>query len=150
MSSATSFRVRSALHAKCSHGASCQRNLGRPLAHRFFGCWSRSVGSVAASFSRPTRPVAHSLKLSEMARPEGSIGPEPQRVSGVYLWQHLPFKGVLGPTQCTTTRIDSLSLMNLLEAGALGDPALAGKQFPIPKKRPRLRQADLNKTLRWP
>ena len=28
------------------------------------------------------------------------------------------------------------TLMNRLEAGALGDPTLAGKQLPIPKKRP--------------
>ena len=43
----------------------------------------------------------------QVARPEGSIGPEPHRVSGVNLWRHLPFKGVLSPMQCTTTRIDS-------------------------------------------
>ena len=49
---------------------------------------------------------ADSPKRTGVARPEGSIGPEPQRVE---LLRHFPFKGVIGPTQRTTTRIDSSS-----------------------------------------
>ena len=52
---------------------------------------------------------ADSPKLTGVASPEGSVGPELRRVSGVDLWRHLPgpFKGVLGTTQCTPTQIDS-------------------------------------------
>ena len=42
-----------------------------------------------------------------VASPEGSLGPEPHKASGVDLWRHLPFQDVLGPMQCTTSRIDS-------------------------------------------
>ena len=49
---------------------------------------------------------------------------------------YLPFKGVLGPTKCTTTLIDSATSMNLLEACALGDQTLTGKQLLNPKKQP--------------
>ena len=40
---------------------------------------------------------------------------------------------MFGPAQRTLSRIaDSLTLMNRLEAGALGYPTLAGKSSPLP------------------
>ena len=46
---------------------------------------------------------------------------------------HLSSTSMFGPAQRTLSRIaDSLTLMNRLEAGALGYPTLAGKSSPLP------------------
>jgi hypothetical protein len=61
---------------------------------------------------------------------EESAGPERQGVGRVDLWRHLPSESVLGPMQCAKTRIDSQTLMNLLEAGVFGNLTLTGKKAP--------------------
>ena len=43
--------------------------------------------------------------LEPSGQPWGFNWSEPQRVSVVYVWRHLSFKGTLVPTQCTTTRV---------------------------------------------
>ncbi len=67
----------------------------------------------------------HTLQRAGVA-----TGPESRRAGGVHLWGHLSAASILDPVQRTTTRIDSKSLMNHLEAGALGNLTLAGNSSP--------------------
>ena len=102
------------------------------------------AGSDAAEGKGARQPVfrdlpglcAESHKRYGVARPdsEGSNGPECQRVSGVDLCRYLPFKGVLGPMQFTTTRF--LNVNESARGGRVRRPDPRGKQLPIPKKWP--------------
>ena len=97
----------------------CPCSRGYPLMFlRLSRSYMGKAGSDAGAEEQGARqPVfidlpglcADSPKLTGVASPEGSVGPELRRVSGVDLWRHLPgpFKGVLGTTQCTPTQIDS-------------------------------------------
>ena len=107
------------LHYSCFINHSVDNQLQTFICHHGYaledinGCFSEQ--SFEKLHGEGGQPVFRDLpglcadtpKHSRVARAEGSIRPEPQRVSGVDLWRHLPFKGVLGPTQCATTRIDS-------------------------------------------
>ena len=58
---------------------------------------------------------------------KGALGPGTRGACEVHLWGHLSSENFHRPVQCTQTRIDSETIMNRLEEGALGNPVLAGK-----------------------
>ena len=82
------------------------------LSRSYMGKAGSDAGAEAKGARQPVfRDLpglcADTPKRTGVARPEGSIGPEPQGAGGVDLRRYLPSKSVLGPVQCTTTRIDS-------------------------------------------
>ena len=89
-----------------------------------------SLGDSRRVFQDLQSLCPHHPKCTGMAKAEGAAGPESQPAGGVHLRGHLSTASISGPVQRTTTRIYSKTIMNHLEAGALGYPTLAGKSSP--------------------